>query len=104
MRFPKTNAQQGSVRFSHETVIPILYNHRLPLPVSTHRRPAPPVSVLIVVTVRTYLSDANDICASWGRTLRVYIALIESHKTAVPFWGQTTRNLTGLSPKTGLRF
>ena len=24
--------------------------------------------------------------------------------TAVPFWGQTTRNFTGLSPKTGLRF
>ena len=25
-------------------------------------------------------------------------------RTAVPFWGQTTQNLTGLSPTTGLRY
>ena len=25
-------------------------------------------------------------------------------RTAVPFWGQTTQNLTGLSPKTGPQF
>ena len=29
---------------------------------------------------------------------------VNPFRTAVPFWGQTTRNLTGLSPKTGLRF
>ena len=29
--------------------------------------------------------------------------VLNSFRTAVPFWGQTTRNLTGLSPHMGLR-
>ena len=31
-------------------------------------------------------------------------AYLNPFRTAVPFWGQTTWNLTGLSPTTGLRF
>ena len=51
----------------------------------------------------SFASDESPHQVSLCENLGESCTNLNPFRTAVPFWGQTTYNLSGLSPKTGLR-